>query len=117
MDLSQYDSATSQEFKDVIWSALECGGKPNLVDFFPSLKPFDPQGLTRQGNVNAKKLFTIFDTIINQRLQTRAISSSTKNDLLGMLLNLNLKDEYEFTPNDMKHLFTVSVNFYMDTHI
>ncbi|KAJ0582346.1 putative cytochrome P450 [Helianthus annuus] len=49
---------------------------------------------------------TIFDRVINQRLQTLS-TSSTNNDVLNMLLNLNQKDESMFNRNDMRHLFFV----------
>ncbi|KAI7748617.1 hypothetical protein M8C21_012417 [Ambrosia artemisiifolia] len=110
-DFSQYDSMSSQEIKDVIWGVMEVGGKPNLVDFFPILRSLDPQGLRAQGEVCAKKLYAIFDSIIDPRLQTRAISSSydnhspTQNDVLDLFLNINFKEESEFSINDMKHLF------------
>lgn len=104
-DFSQHDSSSSQEFKDVIWGVMEVGGKPNLVDFFPILKPFDPQGLERQGCVYAKKLFAIFDRLIDQRLETR-VCSSAKKDVLDMLIEHCLKDESEFGRIDMRHLFT-----------
>nr|XP_043614766.1 cytochrome P450 76T24-like [Erigeron canadensis] len=112
-DLCQYVSTESQEFKDAIWGVMEIRGKPNLVDFFPILKPFDPQGLTRLGQVYANKLFGIFDEIIDQRLETRTRSSSSSNeavkstkiDVLDMLLNLiDLNDESKFSRNDLRHL-------------
>ncbi|KAF5811727.1 putative geraniol 8-hydroxylase [Helianthus annuus] len=34
MDFTQYDSSTSQKFKDDVWALLEIGGKPNITDFF-----------------------------------------------------------------------------------
>lgn len=115
-DLSEYyTTSISQEFKDAIWGVMEVGGKPNLVDFFPILRPFDPQGLTRQGNVHADIIYGIFDRIIDQRLQTRESSStydsvlSSKKDVLDLLLNLVLKDETEFSRNDMRHLLLVSI--------
>ncbi|KAI3741245.1 hypothetical protein L1987_58916 [Smallanthus sonchifolius] len=107
MDFAQYDSVTSQEFKDTVWAVMEIVGKPNIVDFFPILQPFDPQGFMRRGNVYGKKIFAIFENIIDQRLATRSSSSvtSANNDVLDSLLNLNQKDESEFSQNDMKHLF------------
>ena len=90
-DLSQYDTTLSQEYRDIITGATEVAGKPNLVDFFPLLKPLDPQGLTREATIVAKKLYDLFDKIIFLRLQTRGSSSprdgvsSAENDLLDAL--------------------------------
>ncbi|KAM0003317.1 putative geraniol 8-hydroxylase [Helianthus debilis subsp. tardiflorus] len=104
VDFTQYDSLSSQEFKDNVWALMEIAGKPNIVDFFRILKMFDPQGLLRRGNVCGRKIMTIFDRVIYQRLQTLS-TSSTNNDVLDMLLNLNQKDESMFNRNDMRHLF------------
>ncbi|KAI3800475.1 hypothetical protein L1987_28566 [Smallanthus sonchifolius] len=106
-DLAQYDSVESQEFKDSVWALIEVAGKPNTADFFPILKPFDPQGLVRRGNVYGKKIMTIFDRIIDQRLLTRSSSlvTSANNDVLDSLLNMQQKEESEFSRNDMRHLF------------
>ncbi|XP_076941159.1 cytochrome P450 76T24-like [Bidens hawaiensis] len=110
-DFSQYDLKSSQEIKGVISGLLEISGKPNLVDFFPILRPLDPQGLASQVNVYLDKLFAIFDNIIDQRLKRRAVSSSydtdlsTQNDVLDLLLDINFKDNHEMSINDMKNLF------------
>ncbi|KAI3708379.1 hypothetical protein L2E82_37547 [Cichorium intybus] len=111
-DLAQYGVESTQEFKDaVLFYLLEAAGKPSLPDLFPILNSLDPLGLLRQENINATKLLTIFENIINERLQTRSNSSSydgvsTKNkDVLDLLLNLNLKDESNFSKLDMKYLF------------
>ncbi|KAI3681659.1 hypothetical protein L6452_36461 [Arctium lappa] len=111
LDFSQYDYVSSQEFKESVWALLEYGGKPNLADFFLILKPLDPQGIARRESVHMKKLLTIFDKLIEQRLQTRLSSSSydgvssTDNDVLNLLLNLKQKDEFEFSQNQLGHLF------------
>ncbi|KAJ9539350.1 hypothetical protein OSB04_032083 [Centaurea solstitialis] len=112
VDFAQHDSGSSQEFKDTIRGLMEVAGKPNLADFFPMLKLFDPQGLLRRANVYAKKMMTIFDKIIDERFHTRSTSSSCdgissrKNDILESLLKVILKDEYgSFNRNDMKHWF------------
>ncbi|GKA31782.1 putative pentatricopeptide repeat-containing protein [Tanacetum coccineum] len=83
-------------------------GKPNLADFFPLLKPFDPQGLIRKGNVYAVKLMNILDRMVDERVQARAKSSvgssSTGHDVLDLLLDLNLKNESELSRNDILHM-------------
>ncbi|KAJ0598314.1 putative geraniol 8-hydroxylase [Helianthus annuus] len=104
MDFAQYDSSYSQEFKDDVRALLELGGKPNISDFFPVLKFFDLQGLLRRGNLHAKNILTIFDKVIDKRLQTRS-TSLRDNDVLDSLLNLNQMDESAFSRNDMRHLF------------
>ena len=114
IDLSGYDTTLSQEFRDVITGATEVAGKPNLVDFFPPLKPFDPQGLAREATIIGNKLHTMFDKIIYLRLQTRVRSSSVdtvplaENDLLDALLDIHLKDDSQLSKTDMNRLFTVS---------
>ncbi|XP_076886430.1 cytochrome P450 76T24-like [Bidens hawaiensis] len=112
MDIDQYDSVSSQEFKDTVWAVIEVAGKPNVADFFPILKSFDPQGLARRAEVYGKKILSIIDRIIDQRLQTRSYSSLhhgdhalKSDDVLDSLLNLNQKDESEFSRDDMRHFF------------
>ncbi|XP_076951876.1 cytochrome P450 76T24-like [Bidens hawaiensis] len=110
-NFSQYDLTSSQEIHEVISGLLEVAGKPNLVDFFPILRPLDPQGLASQVHVYFDKLFAIFDNIIDQRLQRRAVSSSydtdlsTQHDVLDLLLDINFKDDHELSINDMKSFF------------
>ncbi|KAJ0797680.1 putative geraniol 8-hydroxylase [Helianthus annuus] len=111
MDLAQYDSLSSQEFKDNVWAILEIVGKPNIADYFPILKMFDPQGLLRRANVHGNKILTILDRVIDQRLQTIS-TLTTNNDVLDLLLNLTQKDETMFNRNDMRHLFFASKAFF-----
>jgi len=117
VDLSQYDSVSLQEFKEHVWALMEYGGKANLADFFPLLKPLDPQGIVRRGSVHLKKVLSIFEKLIDQRLQTKLSSSSyddvssTCNDVLDLLLNLKQKGDLEFSQNHLGHLFVVSNSF------
>ncbi|KAI3708129.1 hypothetical protein L2E82_37209 [Cichorium intybus] len=106
VDFGQYDNVLSQEFKEVVIALVELAGRLNLADFFPILKPFDPQGLVRRGNVYGKKFMTIIDEIIDQRLQSRS-SSSINNDVLDSLLDAMNKDVSPFTRDEMRHLFYV----------
>ncbi|KAD3069186.1 hypothetical protein E3N88_37066 [Mikania micrantha] len=104
MDLAQYDSLSSQEFKDDVWSIMEVVGKPNISDFFSIFKSFDPQGLMRHGTMYANKILNIFDTIIDHRLQTRSTSSTNNNDVLELLLNLNQSQESEWSRTDIRNM-------------
>ncbi|MED6224668.1 hypothetical protein PIB30_086318 [Stylosanthes scabra] len=46
MDFAHYTSHKSQEFKDIIWGAMEEAGRPNVMDFFPIFRLLDPQDKT-----------------------------------------------------------------------
>ncbi|XP_059634041.1 cytochrome P450 76T24-like [Cornus florida] len=102
-DLAQYQSNSSQEFKDIVWAVMELAGKPNIADYFPLLKLIDPQSVRRQMKFYFEKLLEVFEGIINQRLQSRA-SSVLGNDVLDTLLNLTKDNDTELSCNDIKHL-------------
>lgn len=87
VEFAEFNPDSSQEFKDVLRGLMECAGSPNIADYFPLLKYFDPQGISRRTKFYFEKLFAIFDGIIDQRLRSR--DTSMKNDLLQALLDLN----------------------------
>ncbi|KAL2477931.1 Cytochrome [Forsythia ovata] len=97
VDFADFNSDSSQEFKDVVWNVLKCIGSPNFADYFPILKYVDPQGISRRTKFYYGKLFAILENIIDQRLESRG--TSEKNDLLEALLHLP-----EFSPKELKHL-------------
>ncbi|KAF3948291.1 hypothetical protein CMV_025692 [Castanea mollissima] len=106
MDLAQYDSNLSQEFRDLVCGIAEEAGKPNVADYFPALRLIDPQGVRKRTRIYFSKLLGIFDGIINQRLQLTASSEGSKasNDVLDSLLNLIEEDNSEISLLDIKHL-------------
>ncbi|KAM3701816.1 hypothetical protein ACJW31_05G203800 [Castanea mollissima] len=106
IDLAQYDSNLSQEFRDLVCGVTIEAGRPNIADYFPALRFIDPQGVRKRTRIYFSKLFGIFDGIINQRLQLRASSKGFKerNDVLDSLLNLTDEDTSEISLVDIKHL-------------
>ncbi|GLJ09913.1 hypothetical protein SUGI_0118130 [Cryptomeria japonica] len=47
-DMFKWDKLEkSQEFMEALFEMLVIGGKPNLVDYFPFLRPFNLQGNIR----------------------------------------------------------------------
>ncbi|KAK7814619.1 ferruginol synthase, partial [Quercus suber] len=78
MDLAQYDSNLSQEFRDLVCGVADEAGRPNIADYFPALRLIDPQGVRKRTSIYFTKLFGIFDGIFNQRLQLRASSEGSK---------------------------------------
>lgn len=109
VDLAHYDSGFSREFEELVWRIMVEAGKPNLADFFPSLRLFDPQRIQKKMTVYMNKLTDIFDGFINERLRLKA-SSSDDNDVLDGLLNLNKQHDHNLSSNDIRNLLVVSIN-------
>ncbi|XP_043704646.1 geraniol 8-hydroxylase-like [Telopea speciosissima] len=107
VDLVGPDSETGQEFKALVWRMVEEVGKTNLSDFFPILRPLDPQGIRRRMTIYARRIYKLFDEMIDQRLYSRGSlpSPSTRNnDLLDVLLDHFHDSTSEFGRPDIKAL-------------
>ncbi|KAK7394874.1 hypothetical protein VNO78_15415 [Psophocarpus tetragonolobus] len=104
MDLSNSASGKSHEFKNIIRVMMEEAGRPNVADFFPFLRPLDPQRVLARRSIYVKKLFKIIDGIIEQRVCSRA-SKTDSNDVLDSLLNNSIDAGSLLSRNDMIHLF------------
>jgi hypothetical protein len=92
---------------------MEEGGKPNISDFFPILRPLDPQRIQARMANHIKKLCKIFNGIIEERICSRDSKADYEmcNDVLDSLLNDNNLGETtsELSHNEMAHLFLVSI--------
>ncbi|GAB2227779.1 hypothetical protein Droror1_Dr00009606 [Drosera rotundifolia] len=109
-DFADPDTEGGTEFKDLIWAILVVAGKPNLSDFFPALKMLDPQGIRRRSEILSTKLHSMFESMVNERLQERkSLGSPTKNDVLDALIDTiqdnNGQAETEVVLSDLPHLF------------
>ncbi|KAJ0682730.1 putative geraniol 8-hydroxylase [Helianthus annuus] len=105
-DLAQYDSPSSQEFKNMVWAVMEIAGAPNLAEYFPVLRPLDPHGLLRRSKFYNKKLSAIFEQHISERLRARSTSSSdaSTKDLTDLLLNISEDQNSSISLNDIRQL-------------
>ena len=113
LELAHHSSSKSQEIKDLIWNIMEDIGKPNISDYFPCLKCFDPSGIRRRLASNFEKLIEVFQGIIRQRLSLSS-GANYNNDVLDVLLELY--KQKELTMEEINHLLVVSprlVLFYL----
>ncbi|XP_068645319.1 geraniol 8-hydroxylase-like [Aristolochia californica] len=100
VDMVNFDSQTAQEFKDLVGAISAEAGKPNIVDYFPILRPFDPQGIRRKMGSYMKKLHEIFEKQMEDREVSRAISGyRRRNDFLDALL-----DQKEINGAGLSHI-------------
>lgn len=108
-ELASFNSGSSHEIKGVVSSVFKCVGSPNLSDFFPVLKPFDPQGILKETKLYSQKLYLIVDGIIEEKLKSRARSEKIdKSNLVETLLDLYQKDVPELSKEVINHLMLVS---------
>lgn len=108
VDMLDPDSEEVRELKELVWRIMELGGKPNLVDFFPILKPCDPQGIRRDIKCSYDRLHTLIDNIIDRRMKRRASSSERSGDFLdGLLDHSEEHGPIELDCRDVRLLFMV----------
>ncbi|GAB2274059.1 hypothetical protein Dimus_008829 [Dionaea muscipula] len=96
---------TGGDFKDLVWAVMVEAGKPNISDFFPMLKIFDPQGSRRRMTVLMDKLFKVFDSLVQERLELRKSGDYVaKNDVLDTLLSIYVGKTEQFDRESIRHL-------------
>ncbi|KAI7737101.1 hypothetical protein M8C21_013309 [Ambrosia artemisiifolia] len=95
-----YEDSTN-DFREVVGNIMEEAGKPNLVDFFPVLKVFDPQGIRRRMTRHVGKVLSILEELIEERF---AMGGSKKDDVLEMCLRINQDNPEELSKSLIKFL-------------
>ncbi|KAL1812603.1 hypothetical protein ACET3Z_022668 [Daucus carota] len=101
-----YHGTKAKEFKDLMWNIMLEAGTPNLVDYFPVLRSFDPQGIRRRMSVHFGKLLKLFDGMVSERLELKRLGNSDDNsstDVLDELLKLVQTNEIDIPLSN--HLF------------
>ena len=122
VDLANPDSDTARELKETVSSMMEDLGKPNLADYFPFLRKFDPQGIKRRTTIYFRKMFYLFDNIIDQRLRIRGLSGFEKNnDILDTLIDMMVigdekREDDQLDKTTVEHLLLVSSYSPVHTH-
>nr|WET52777.1 cytochrome P450 76AH20 [Ajuga reptans] len=101
-----FESKTTQEFKEIIEGVATIVGVPNFADYFPILKPFDPQGVMRRAESYFGQLLDKIDSYLVERLESRKTNPNApkKTDLLETLIDISQGSEYQITNDDIKHL-------------
>ncbi|KAL3841170.1 hypothetical protein ACJIZ3_025761 [Penstemon smallii] len=86
-DVMGKNSEIGHEFHEAMTKYLQWSGTPNLVDSFPFLKPFDPQGIKRNAEKYLIKLMDMVRGFIKERVEEK-LSGKHKDtkDFLDALL-------------------------------
>ncbi|GAB2300924.1 hypothetical protein Dimus_034959 [Dionaea muscipula] len=89
------------QLKDLVCAMVVEAGTLSGADFFPMLKALDPQGIKRRSTVLMKKMFGLFDSIINERL---AFSCKKNDDVLDAIISIGQGENKHFDLSDIQHL-------------
>ncbi|KAK2378967.1 cytochrome P450 76T24 [Trifolium repens] len=96
---------SSQNFRDVVSSMLIDASKPNIADYYPILRRFDPQGAQRRMKNYYQKLITLFESIIKDRSIRMKDFMMEGSDVLDSFLDIIQKENPELTLHEVLHLF------------
>lgn len=111
-DLGSYDQMASSELRDSLFRVMEIMGKPNLANYFPSIKYLDLQGIKEEMKVCSERLFSVFQGLIDARIAERSLRTGPRDernsDLLDSLVDFIQDDGLEVDMNDIKHFLYVS---------
>ncbi|MED6150366.1 hypothetical protein PIB30_071572 [Stylosanthes scabra] len=110
MDLGDYNSSKSQEWKKNFCCITEEAGKPNVVDFFPIFRMLDPQGARARMTKYFRELIDFFDGLIEERLKSRSPKMETNQackDVLDSVLQVMLEENSQVSRLHVLHLFLV----------
>ncbi|XP_019195216.1 PREDICTED: geraniol 8-hydroxylase-like [Ipomoea nil] len=104
-DLTDPYSDSAKQFRDLVWNMMVEAGKPNLVDYFPLLEKFDPQGIRCRLTGHFTKVLELFEDLIDERLEERKVMGCKNVDVLDSLLNISQERPEEIDRNYILHVF------------
>ncbi|XVF55626.1 hypothetical protein PTKIN_Ptkin06aG0051500 [Pterospermum kingtungense] len=103
-DLLDPKSETGADFFYHSRKVLEFAAKPNVADYIPILKRFDPQGIQRMTHFHLEHAFRIAGEFIKERIETMengCNQKKTKKDYLDVLLEFHgdgIEEPSSFSP-------------------
>ncbi|BAT93528.1 hypothetical protein LR48_Vigan02g274800 [Vigna angularis] len=85
-DLLDSETERGDRFYYHALKVMEYAGKPNMADFLPFLKWFDPQGIRRKTQFHVNQAFDIAGSFIKERMEKSHGGSKETKDYLDVLL-------------------------------
>nr|A0A0S1TP26.1 RecName: Full=Ferruginol synthase; AltName: Full=11-oxomiltiradiene synthase; AltName: Full=Cytochrome P450 76AH24; Short=SpCYP76AH24; AltName: Full=Ferruginol monooxygenase; Short=11-hydroxyferruginol synthase [Salvia pomifera]ALM25796.1 cytochrome P450 76AH24-like protein [Salvia pomifera] len=106
MQATEFDSKVTMEFKEIIEGVASIVGVPNFADYFPILRPFDPQGVKRRADVYFGRLLGLIEGYLNERIEFRKANPNApkKDDFLETLVDALDAKDYKLKTEHLTHL-------------
>lgn len=110
-DFACYGCDKSKEYKKLVIEIMNEAGRPNVCDLFPILSFIDPQRARARMRCYCKKLYDVFEDLLEERLSFRGLNKNHKdyNDVLESFIDLVQDGSSQLSRNDILHLFLVSI--------
>ncbi|XP_054781271.1 cytochrome P450 76T24-like [Prosopis cineraria] len=107
MDFARYGSDKAREYKKLMIGIVDEAGRVNVSDLFYVLSFLDLQGVRARMTGYLRKLYKIFDDIMEDRLRFRSLNKESKDytDVLDSFLNLMQDGTSQLSRDDALHLF------------
>ncbi|KAL1552546.1 unspecific monooxygenase [Salvia divinorum] len=106
LQATEFDSRATMEFKEIIEGVATIIGVPNFADYFPFLRPFDPQGVKRKADVFFGKLLAKIEGYLNERIEFRKANPNApkKDDFLETVFDIIEANDYNLKTDHFTHL-------------
>ncbi|XP_047968177.1 ferruginol synthase-like [Salvia hispanica] len=106
LQATEFDSEVTMEFKEIIEGVASIVGIPNFADFFPILRPFDPQGVKHRADVYFGRLLGLIEGYLNERIQFRKNNPNApkKDDFLETTVDILEANDYKLKTHHFTHL-------------
>ena len=88
-DLLDHKSERGAKFFYHAGKVMEYAGKPNLADYLPILRWFDPQGLRRKTQFHVESAFEIARLFVKERMECGITEEKRNKDYLDVLLEFH----------------------------
>ncbi|ERN14970.1 hypothetical protein AMTR_s00032p00218550 [Amborella trichopoda] len=85
-DMVNPQSESAEEMKELVWSIMEVVGTPNIADYFPILRPLDPQGIKRKTVILVRRMHQLLNVKIDERVRVRESGQPICGDFIDVLL-------------------------------
>ncbi|KAJ9564059.1 hypothetical protein OSB04_000025 [Centaurea solstitialis] len=103
-DLTDPYEDSGKEFRELVGDMMVEAGKPNLVDFFPLLKKFDPQGIRRRMGRYFGRVFEVFEELMEERLGMERLKQE-EDDVLDVCLKISEENPNAINGAHIKGMF------------
>ncbi|KAL9684659.1 hypothetical protein QQ045_022100 [Rhodiola kirilowii] len=94
VDLADYNSESSLEFRELVTESLRLVGKPNLSDFFPALRFLDLQGLRKERSDTSS---TTVEWAMTELLRSPDKMKKAQSEIRSQIGNERLVQESDIT--------------------